>query len=400
MSHDLLCHWFGLTAGDWPPDHYRLLGLERGEEDTGLIEKRVHEKLDEVRRYQCLHPGPATEAMNRLAQAFGCLTDDAQKRIYDEIVLGLKPKPAPAAPAQLGGETSPRPRVEIGVETSPRPASELGGETSPKPRGELGGETSPRPPITPPPVPPVPPLPPRRDPHAWLYTPNMPGPGDPTPPPMPRLPAAAETMIMPQLVIEEEDTRPWEPPPQVVIPEAPPKDLVAESARRSDAATRGLSTRRALYHRIAKTRHLLRLWHQLGDLLQDPELRLARTQAAELYRLVTKAEEAMNDFPLMGEAGQPGYLIVTLLRLTKSTALMSLSPSQRESLARDWKAGLTFLESHKAYLREEVRKHRKRGLFARWRRAWHALLNEQPLAVAAVLAGIAALSIAVIRALP
>src|SRR5215207_2282322 len=95
MSHHLICTWLGLPADAWPPDHYRLLGLEPGETDTALIEQRVHQRLDSVRRYQMMHPEQATEAMNRLAQAFVCLTEPAAKRAYDQSLPGARPRTAP-----------------------------------------------------------------------------------------------------------------------------------------------------------------------------------------------------------------------------------------------------------------------------------------------------------------
>src|SRR5919202_6936323 len=96
MGYDLICSWLGLPPDQgWPPDHYRLLGLEPGESDSERIEQRVHERLDTVRRYQMIHPEEATEAMNRLAQAFVCLTDPAAKREYDTKVLGLPAPPEP-----------------------------------------------------------------------------------------------------------------------------------------------------------------------------------------------------------------------------------------------------------------------------------------------------------------
>jgi hypothetical protein len=361
MSTELLCSWFGLPSDGWPPDHYRLLGLRPGEEDLALIEQRVHLKLDEVRRYQCLHPGPATEAMNRLAQAFGCLTDLAQKRVYDETVLGIQPRPTPTP------SIPPVPTVALAVAgSSARPAP--------------------------------------RDPHVWLYTPGMPGPGEAIPPPPVRRTVAAETLPMPSSALLDEPpaetVKDWEPPKPAVLPEAPPRDLVAESARSSEEATKGLSTRRAVYHRILQTRHLMRIWHQLARFLKAPEEKLSRQHALEMFRLIRKAEVGMHEFPLLGEAGQPGYLIITLTQLSNSAALLTLSPNQRESLARDWKAVWTFLASHRAFLRREAKKLRKRGLAARFERAFRAVLNEQPLAFVAVLAGIAALSIAVIRSLP
>ena len=88
MSHELICSWLGLPPDNWPPDHYRLLGLEPGESDPERIEQRVHERLEIVRRYQLIHPEQVTEAMNRLAQAFVCLTDPKAKRGYDTALLG------------------------------------------------------------------------------------------------------------------------------------------------------------------------------------------------------------------------------------------------------------------------------------------------------------------------
>ena len=103
MKPDLICEWLGLPAGTWPPDHYRLLGLEPGESDAERIERRIHERLDAVRRYQMAHPEQATEAMNRLAQAYVCLTEPASKRAYDAVLFGT------AAPVALAEAPAPRP---------------------------------------------------------------------------------------------------------------------------------------------------------------------------------------------------------------------------------------------------------------------------------------------------
>src|SRR6516164_10940398 len=103
MSHELICAWLGLPPDEpWPPDHYRLLGLDRGESNAELIEQRVHQRLDAVRCYQMMHPEQATEAMNRLAQAFVCLTEPAAKKVYDADLLG-----EPAVPAQATQPAEP-----------------------------------------------------------------------------------------------------------------------------------------------------------------------------------------------------------------------------------------------------------------------------------------------------
>src|SRR4051812_16656880 len=94
-SREMIGGWLGLPAdAAWPPDHYTLLGLPRGEADTARIEQRVQERLARVRSYQLVSPTAATEAMNLLAQAFCCLTDARAKQAYD-AQLGVRPAPAP-----------------------------------------------------------------------------------------------------------------------------------------------------------------------------------------------------------------------------------------------------------------------------------------------------------------
>src|SRR5262245_6635535 len=103
MTHDLICSWLGLPPGCWPPDHYTLLGLTPGEGDLARIEQQVHERMARVRRYQLTHPEPATEAMNRLAQALCCLSDPKAKQAYDaglNLPITAAQEPVPAALAQ------------------------------------------------------------------------------------------------------------------------------------------------------------------------------------------------------------------------------------------------------------------------------------------------------------
>jgi hypothetical protein len=342
MSHELICSWLGLAAESWPPDHYRLLGLEPGESDVGLIEQRVHQRLDEVRRYQMMHPEQATEAMNRLAQAFVCLTEPSAKQAYDQTLLGARPR-------------------------------------------------------VPPPPPPSTPRPEPRDAIVWLWTPGINGPGDVPPPPVrntsptPPPPVRVPPPPLPEPPVAENPPPP--PPPQ---PASEPVDPVLESAR-SAPVRKGISTRRALYRRIARTRHLLRLWHRMRKHLEDPHKPLSKQEAGELARTVEQAEEAVEDFPLLGEAGQPGYLIVSLTTLDRARDLRNLTLSQRESLERDWRAGLRFLEAHRDFLREEVKVDRGRSQSNRCVRAARALLNEQPVCALLVLMALFAVGIAVWR---
>ena len=82
--HEQICEILGLAPTAWPPDHYALLGLKRRERDVQLIEQRVHDRMRQVRPYQLSYPEQVTEVMNRLAQAFACLTDPTARQAYDE----------------------------------------------------------------------------------------------------------------------------------------------------------------------------------------------------------------------------------------------------------------------------------------------------------------------------
>ena len=129
MSHDLICSWLGLPAGVWPPDHYKLLDLNPGEPDQNLIEERVHQRLDTVRRYQMTHAEEATEAMTRIAQAFVCLSEPASKRVYDVALLG--PAAAPETPPDAIPVAEPvEPLVLVynptGAEAAPPPVRRTG----------------------------------------------------------------------------------------------------------------------------------------------------------------------------------------------------------------------------------------------------------------------------------
>src|SRR5438132_12730039 len=87
MDHSLIRTWLQLPPGNWPPDHYTLLGLAPGESDRRRIERRVQERIERVRKQQLMRPDEATEAMSRLAQALVCLTDREAKKAYDRVLM-------------------------------------------------------------------------------------------------------------------------------------------------------------------------------------------------------------------------------------------------------------------------------------------------------------------------
>jgi hypothetical protein len=361
MDHDLICSWFGLPRGDWPPDHYRLLGLDPGEGDAELIEQRVHQRLDEVRRYQMMHPEPATEAMNRLAQAFVCLMEPATKRAYDTEVLGLTPPPAPVSPQARTADTGvhrqlPGEAADTGV-YQPVPTV-VAAPPPPLPAAAATAAVAPPPPRLPPPLPPLP-----------AATAPPPAPAPEAPPTAP----AANT-----------------PPPE-------PVDPLVEAAR-SSPARRGIGTKRALYFRVARTRQLLRVWTALGKYLSSPKRRLNRAvEGPDLVRLLEEVGSLLRGFPpLLGEAGQPGYLVLALTQVDTVKAFQSFSPHQREALTRDWRAGIKLLLAHRDFLRQEIRAMRKRTFRQRLARGLYSLVTDQPGTVLLLLA-LLALNVALWR---
>src|SRR5262249_457734 len=160
-----------------------------------------------------------------------------------------------------------------------------------------------------------------------------------------------------------------------------PLDPALEAAR-SGPARRGLGTKRALYQRISRTRQLIRAWVQSGKYLGDVRYRLTeKTQAIDLVRQLTLIPQQLHDFPaLLGQAGQPGYLVIALARQPEIVkTFTALSPSQRKSYVRDWQAGLTLLAAYRLFLREELWKLRRQTRFGRMLRALAGVFPDFPL---------------------
>jgi hypothetical protein len=372
MDHDLICSWLGLPPGEWPPDHYRLLGLAPGESNAEVIEQRVHQRLDTVRRYQMMHPEQATEAMNRLAQAFVCLTETASKKAYD-VQLGIA---VPAAPEPVA--PPPRAKTLDWLDNPPPIAFPI------EPAGA---------PAVPPPLPPA---------DTLNYADAPPPPIRQPPPLPPELPSLDETEPPVAAAAATGETPVALPPPVPSPPPSPvlslePVDPVLETAQ-SGSARRGIATKRTLYQRIVRTRRLIRLWEDLGKYISSPKRRLSRSQdGPELIRLLETVAALLKKFPpLLGEAGQSGYLVLALTQVDTVKVFQSFSPHQREALSRDWRSGVKLLAAHRDFLRQELRAMRKRPFRQRLVHATWSLIVDQP-AVALLLLALLAINVALWR---
>ncbi|MFN4258809.1 MAG: hypothetical protein ACK4RK_05895 [Gemmataceae bacterium] len=369
MSHDIIRAWLKLPTNDWPPDHYTLLDLSPEEADAHRIEQAVQERMDIVRRYQLLHPDQVTEAMNRLAQALICLTDPKARAKYDST---LRKKPKVAVLVNNGAAARNEP------DSTPRTAVR---STKPTTKGQKGTNGTPAPP-------------PSTtagealddDPHRWLYG------------PWPRHDLAAAVPPFPDgaTVLDWEEAPPPERsseiPVGIIVSSSRPRtspefpevvDAIPalqgeiDAAQSSTVARHGLTTRRALYRRIAITRQLLYAWNQLGIYLKDSQRKLSRRlEGQDVIRQLNIVRRQLHDFPpLLGQAGQPGYLVVALARQPYILqTFRSLSSHQREALARDWQAGQSLLLAHRQFLRAELRAARSKTLGGRMVRAAKELI--------------------------
>src|SRR5262249_1772626 len=176
-----------------------------------------------------------------------------------------------------------------------------------------------------------------------------------TPPPVrgPVLPAAAGLPTAPSA----------QAAPPAPVPTGRPVDPVFETAR-SPVARRGLRSRRALLERVITTRGLQRAWDRAGKYLGKPRRKLARPgEENELTRVLERVDELLQSFPaLLGQPGQPGYGVLARAHDDRPAAMFkNLDAGERDALARDWVAGQAFLQAHRQFLRQELKRLRRRG---------------------------------------
>jgi hypothetical protein len=344
MSREVICAWLKIPAEPWPPDHYTLLGLQPGESDSARIEHHVHERHESLLRYQLTHPEQVTEAMNRLAQAFVCLSDPEAKKAYDASLLPPPVAPVEVVQTTIAPESNAAPEPMLPVIATPDPLAWLFGPWS-QAATDMTSE------------PDTPARAASSEPDASTKAASLAGAADSENGPSTLAPAPTES------------TRPE------------PADPVLALAVHSPSARRGLGTKRALYQRISRTRQLLRAWMQLGKYLGDPARPLGnRDEALELGRQLTVVRQLLQDFPpLLGQAGQAGYVVVVLGRQQMIVqTFVTLLPGQREKLAKDWLDGLELLAAHRRFLRDELWAMRRKGRLGRVLRIGRALLTDQP----------------------
>jgi len=81
--------WLGIPPNQQPPDHYRLLGLDRLENDPDVIESAADRQMSHLRTFQT---GPyahlSQKLLNEVAAAKVCLLNAKKKAAYDKLLGG------------------------------------------------------------------------------------------------------------------------------------------------------------------------------------------------------------------------------------------------------------------------------------------------------------------------
>jgi hypothetical protein len=315
--------------------------------------------MGSVRRYQLAHPEEVTEVMNRLAQALLCLADPRAKAAYDAQLQSAQTR------AALASELLPpsQGREETGEPFGP-PAS-AGAQAPVLPMGGVEQD--------------------------WLAS----------PPPRRRIELTEESSTQDEVSAPSDISQGvggdhpesnGAPLPQgeeiagadTALPYGPP------------AGRTRFVTKSALYARIAQVRRLTLDWDQVGKYLSEPNRLLQRpAEATELIRHMHAVRELAEGTPhLIGQAGQPGYLVLALARQQMIVpTLQTLLLSQREALARDWKAGQDRLHQERHVLRGEVHEFRRRTKWKHGFRLMAASLLRNP-GLVLVLLGWVALNLA------
>jgi len=198
----------------------------------------------------------------------------------------------------------------------------------------------------------------------------------PAPPPMPKVEAKPEPVIVAEPVLDDEDELPDAEPlpdafptevtqelivpaeliqPYEVLPDRlPPRPAPAPSAVVRPYPTPP-SSRRWIYRRLALLRRSRRAWSKLRPVFLDPNDPLDRPG-----RILILLEGAAAIRPLLPELSgvvggidEPGgSLSAVLAQPLLMDAMRRLLPTQRERVAADWRAGLQELEREYARMRQ------------------------------------------------
>ncbi len=310
MTHDKLRGWLKLPDGPWPPDHYALIGLAKGEGTSDEVEARILERLELLRRYQLPHPDEATEGMNLLARALDTLTDPEARKAYDRSI-GLKAptlEEPPSAPADddLNALFPGVPLLQASAEQPPEATDE----------------------------------------DQSLAEADV----------LPEIEEEADIDDDPEFV---DDVKPPELPAAILLPVLPAIARLADEQSHAERPKRPLSPRREIYADLARVRKVLRIFERARKYATDPDRTFQkRTDALALMGCLAELRPLLPTVSdLIASGHRPGSTVATLARqrLMYET-FRSLLPSQRDALAKDFRAAHYRLAGYYDDLRDDIRR--------------------------------------------
>jgi hypothetical protein len=107
--------WLAIPKAEQPPDHYRLLGLPRYEENLDVISNAMDQRSAYLRTLQTgKHAVESQRLLNEVAAAAGCLLNRERKSAYDIQLREqetLRARLAAAMPLGVGGRASLKPHT-------------------------------------------------------------------------------------------------------------------------------------------------------------------------------------------------------------------------------------------------------------------------------------------------
>jgi len=118
--------WLGIPRRHQPPDHYRLLGVDRFESDPEVIADAAERQTAHVRRHQLgQHSELAQRVLHELAAAKTCLMDPDEKSEYDRKLRESLAEQEPATAWGAPPAVEPVPPV-IGASSGRSESSDRG----------------------------------------------------------------------------------------------------------------------------------------------------------------------------------------------------------------------------------------------------------------------------------
>jgi hypothetical protein len=117
---DPLDTWFDISPDEQPPDHYKLLGIERFETDPQAIADGYEARIQHLdQQLNGLYGADAEQLKVRVGQAYGVLKDGAKRAKYDASLREadedepLRLQPLENSPSPLASKRSPKQPVQV-----------------------------------------------------------------------------------------------------------------------------------------------------------------------------------------------------------------------------------------------------------------------------------------------